>query len=532
MKKKRFKRFLTVMVTLLSVICTTLLGLGISHLVHISTDKSMIGKTQTGFAMDDMGNRISNIPYDDYLTGMDQPSGSVIPDELHENNRAEDNTDAIQKTINLLSDTDGGVVYIPKGTYKISTVELKSNVTLFVSEYAVLVSLNYEENEASDHPIKNAVIFGENAKNIAVVGGGTIDGCGESYTNEAKNPEPFYALENFNLYTRVIESRKRVRMEKTSNRNNVIQFYQCSNVKIENIRMKDAAAWTCVLSDSQYITIENVVIDNNMHVANTDGIDIVGSSNVTIKHCFIATGDDAIVLKPIDNEIRNVEISNCIISSFANCFKIGTETLFSVMNVSVKDCYFFLPDGITGGYAGIAIESADGSQISDITVSNIEMDGISSPLLIWLGNRFKFDNKSVGSIDSISIMNIKATNAELPSAITGCQNDGNTYYVTNVKLSDFNVTYRNTKESISIKKNVGMSAMSGYPEITRVSHIYFLSHETSRYWDLPCYGFFIRNVTDITTENIFVVPRDVNTREFAYLTETDANVSNLYDGNE
>lgn len=240
------------------------------------------------------------------------------------------------------------------------------------------------------------------------------------------------------------------------------------------------------------------------------------------KHCFIATGDDGIVLKPIGNEIRSVKISDCVIASYANCFKIGTETLFDVTDIAVENCRFFLPDGTTGGYAGLAIESADGSNISNVVIKNIEMDGISSPLLIWLGSRFKYDNKEVGSIDNISITNVKAVNTELPCAITGCRHRGKTYDVTNIRLSNIDIRYRDTNENLSVRKRTGMYAMSGYPEITRVSHIYFLSHEASKYWDLPCYGIFVRNAKGVEIDGFSVAPRSANKRAFAALVDTDA----------
>lgn len=100
----------------------------------------------------------------------------------------------------------------------------------------------------------------------------------------------------------------------------------------------------------------------------------------------------------------------------------------------IDNCYFFLPDGITGGYSGIAIESADGAVIQNITAENIKMDGISSPVLIWLGDRLKYDKKTVGGIDGVVIKNVSAQNTEMPSAITGCKHDGEIYRVKNVSL--------------------------------------------------------------------------------------------------
>ena len=265
-----------------------------------------------------------------------------------------------------------------------------------------------------------------------------------------------------------------------------------------------------------YVT--DLVIDNHMHVANSDGIDICGGTNIKIEHGFIATGDDGIVLKPSDYEIRNVDKTDCIISRYANCFKIGTETQMDVSGVTVKNCYFFLPCGITGGYSGIAIESCDGSNVSDISVSDIKMDGISSPLLIWLGNRFKYDKEEVGSIHGVNISNVTAANTEMPSAITGCIDDENkTHYVQNVALNNINVSCRDTGEDLHIRKTIGESAMSGYPDITRVSHIYFISHELSKYWDLPCYVMAVRHVRNVTYDDYSVTPRTCNTRDKFYV---------------
>lgn len=57
--------------------------------------------------------------------------------------------------------------------------------------------------------------------------------------------------------------------------------------------------------------------------------------------------------------------------------------------------------------------------------------------------------------------------------------------------------------------------MKDYPDITRVSHIYFISHEMSDYWDLPCYGIFIR-YADTDYSGYRCVPRSCNTRKFDY----------------
>lgn len=472
-----------------------------------------LGKADTEYKADESGCRIKNIPYSDYISEKEIPQGALVCN-ISESNSGVENARLIQEQIdNASRNSSGGTVAIPKGKYKTTTIELKSNVTLFIQKGAELVCVECDENEPSQVKVKSGVLFSENATDITVTGGGIINGSGESYTLEPECEKPLYALERFNLYTRVIESRKRLRKAKPVHRPSVIHFKNCNNVNVSNLILKNSAAWTFHVENCKDVEINNFIIDNHMHVANTDGIDISGGENIEIHHSFIATGDDGIVLKAADNPIKNVEVRNSVISSFANCFKIGTETRKDISDISVKDCFFFMPDGITGGYAGVSIETADGSNISDVVVSDIRMDGISSPLLIWAGNRMKYGENAIGKVENVVIKNIEADNVELPSAINGCKTETGENTIRNVRLENINARYRDTKESLSVLKRVPEYSLGGYPEITRVSHVYFFSHPMSRYWDLPCYALFIRNAENVEMKEFQCIPRTVNKRE-------------------
>lgn len=517
-KNKALSIIVKIVALLLAVIILFLSVFAVSYVRQASRDNATLGRVDTKFYTDESGNRIANIPYSEYVSDVSQPQNYVSVEGLSENNSGEENTALIQDTIDKLSASGGGVVYIPQGRYKITTVNLKDDITLFISDNAELVSLTCDENIVSSRPLTNSVIYAENAKNISITGGGTINGMGETYTNEPEEDEPFYALEKFNTYIRVIEARKRIREAKEYPRYNILNFYNCENVNINKVILKDSANWTFIVNDCDNVKINDLIIDNSMHVANSDGIDIKGGENIVIDHCFIATGDDGIVLKPIDAPIKNVSVSNCTISSYANCFKIGTETQMDVDNVNVKDCYFFMPNGITGGYSGIAIESCDGARVTNINVSDITMDGVSSPILIWLGNRMKYDKNEVGTIDGVYIKNVTAKDTEMPSAITGCiDGENETHYVKNVELENIDVTYRDTQEDLYIRNNLGEYTMKGYPEITRVSHVYILNHNLSKYWDLPCYGLLVKHAENIKYDDYNVVPRSCNQRDKLYI---------------
>ena len=58
----------------------------------------------------------------------------------------------------------------------------------------------------------------------------------------------------------------------------------CSQIKLFNLILENAAMWTLNINSSNNVNISNVVINNNRHVANCDGIDICGSSNVVVKN--------------------------------------------------------------------------------------------------------------------------------------------------------------------------------------------------------------------------------------------------------
>lgn len=264
------------------------------------------------------------------------------------------------------------------------------------------------------------------------------------------------------------------------------------------------------------VKIQSFIIDSHMHIANSDGLDICGGENYEINHCFIACADDAVCIKTPEYPLKHVKVSDCILTSCANCFKIGTETQFDVSDIKVESCHFFMAVNLTYGYSGIAVESCDGAKVKNVFVSDITMQGVSSPFLVWLGRRFRYDKKEVGEVENISFRNIYAENIEMPCAVVGCVKGLKKHRVKNVSFENVTAVYRDTDENLNIRKRVGEYTMKGYPDIPRVSHIYHKSHEQSKYWDLPCYGICLKHTENVSPDNITVTPRKCNTRPFAY----------------
>lgn len=460
----------------------------------------------SGYQADQTGNWMSNIPWKSYIRPVELPADAVVPEGLSEDGSGEENSKRVQYAVDAVSRQGGGTVQIPAGTYPISTIVLRDHVTLYVSPGAKLVSLTLEQNQHASEPLHGGVIYAEGAQDFCVTGGGIICGSGTTYTKEPETELPLAPLEEFNLYERVIAARRRIRHAKKVDRYSILYFSGCRNFSVHDIVLENSATWTFPLHRCEEAEISHLIINNHLHNGNSDGIDIAGSSRITISHCYIATGDDAIVLKSQAGEIHQIRVSDCELCSFANAVKIGTETQYDVSDIEVKNCTLFLPDGIVGGYAGIAIESADGSRIRNVRVSDIRMKGVSAPILIWLGRRKRFEKKQVGEITDITIERIEAEDVELPSAIVGCQED-RVYRVERVTLRSIHAVYRETGERLNVRQHVLEHAMGDYPEIVRVSHVYRSPHEKSSYWDLPCYGLFARHVRGLSMTDVTVTPR-------------------------
>lgn len=475
--------------------------------------------------MDESGNFIANIPFERYLYTPEYPSDEKIFDILdYGASTSADftvNRTAINNAISAANAAGGGIVLVDGGEYTCANIRLLSYVTLRISRGSALVNINYDTavsqnadyfSSDEDAAVYNGFIYGTGLTDVTIEGPGKLKGNGATYCDPAPDGSLFYPLDKFNLKTYVLEHRKRIMPGKDAetNRNYIIALTDCKNVAVRNIELYESASWTCRMEGNEDLHISNVVVNNNIRVANSDGIDILGGADVVVENCFIATGDDGICLKTEKTSpaLSGVTVANCEVISLANCFKIGTETYHDISDVTVSDCSFYMP-GIAGGYSGIAIEATDGGKTSEIRISDITMHNVTAPMLIWLGNR-----NGNSELENVTVENITADQCDLPSAVTGHKYGK----VKNVTLKNFDVTYRSATSDLKIYKGdsvyCGALNMNGYPEITRVSHIYLINHELSFYWDLPVYGLYVNHAEGVGVENFNVIPRPAETRPF------------------
>ena len=472
------------------------------------------------------GDYSSYLPIDKYISAENAPEKVLDIRSFGADISRSDNADAINKAIDEGS-KNGGTVLVSGGRYFCSTVFLKSNVTLFVEKNSCLEAVKSGKGFS-----ENAFIFADKCENIEITGGGKFVGNGHLFGFKPIKDNCFEAQQVIDVISMRQEYRARLRFSHPSKYGNLCLIRDSKNINIHNCIFEDSAYWTLKLLNCEDVAISDFVINNNRHVANSDGIDITSSSNVNVSHCFISTADDGIVLKNASwlkstGEMHSVFVRDCEVISATNAFKIGTETTFPIKNITVENCRFFMTDLYPGSVSGISIESSDGSVVSDITIRNIEMNRCTCPLFIRLNDRNRasqvtevtahatelkvnsasavsktedknrFDFK--GEIKNILIENIKAQNIEIPVIIAGCRQKGKTQYIENVTLNNFDLSYR---DAVEIKDN-----RLFIPEYAKEYP------ESWRFRNLPAYALWARHAKNIQVENFSCVPVKNHHRE-------------------
>jgi hypothetical protein len=272
-------------------------------------------------------------------------------------------TAALQKTIDTANAAGGGVVYFPVGRFLSGTITLKSNVTLYLAPGAVLLG----SSRIEDYPIKH-LIYAQGVTNVAIEGGGAIDGQGDSFLDKNLKPLPRPSP--------------------------LIEIWDARGVRIQDVTIRNAPAWTIHPKNCDGVKIRGVSILNNFRGINTDGIDIDSSRNVVISDCHIEAGDDCIVLKTTrrgegePQPLENVTVTNCVLRSAASALKLGTESHADFRHCVFSNCV------IRDSRTGIALLAKDGGTMEDIRFQNIVMttqpkwgQGVEWPIVIDIEKR-------------------------------------------------------------------------------------------------------------------------------------------------
>ncbi|MCH5687725.1 glycosyl hydrolase family 28 protein [Niabella sp. W65] len=216
-----------------------------------------------------------------------------------------------------------------------------------------------------------ALLVAVDRKNIGIEGRGIIDGQGSAL-------KAVHILKD-----------TRPEGQRWGRRPFLLRVVRCDNVIVKDISLNYAGAWTSHYFQSRNIEIENVKI-RSTGVAHNDGIGIDGCQDVNISNCDVVSGDDALVFKTTSSKMacKNITVRKMRLKSSQAGIKIGTESMAGFEDIDIRDCYIYETRN-----GGIKLLSVDGAPIKNITIADVKMNDVRTPILLRLGSRLNVFRK-------------------------------------------------------------------------------------------------------------------------------------------
>jgi polygalacturonase len=400
-------------------------------------------------------------------------------------------TAAINKAIDAASAAGGGTVVFPAGSYLSGSIHLKSHVALYLGQGATIVAsgdpLAYDPPEPNPWDKyqdfghshwHNGLIWGENLEDISILGPGAIYGKGLT------------------------------RADKPGVGDKAIALKLCRNVTIRDITILHGGHFGILATGVDNFIVAGIKIDTNR-----DGIDIDSCRNVRVSDISVNSPfDDGICLKAdyslgFFRDTENVTITNSEVSgfdegtfldgtyqskTFANRpghsgptgrIKFGTESSGGFKNITISNCVF-------DHSQGLALETVDGGDLEDVTISNITMRDVSnSPIFLRLGERLRSpEGTPVGHLRRVNIANVVVygSNPRYASVISGIPG----HEIEDVRLSNIQFYY-----------DGGGTAADAALVLAEKERAY---PEPTMFGTTPAYAFYIRHVKGIEFDNVQV----------------------------
>lgn len=265
-----------------------------------------------------------------------------------------DCTAAFRRAIEQCSQTGGGKVIVPPGTYLSGPIHLRSNVNLEVQEGA---TIKFSQNPKDYLPVVfsrwegvellnySPFIYACSQQNIALTGKGTLDGQSDNehwwpWKNQGRPDRT--AL--FEMAEKGIAVKERVFGEGHYLRPQFIQPYLCRNVLIDGLTMRNSPMW-----EIHPVLCRNVIVQNahiSSHGPNNDGCDPESCTDVLIKDCYFDTGDDCIAIKSgrnadgrrLHTPTENIVVQGCRMKDGHGGITVGSEISGGVRNLFAENC--------------------------------------------------------------------------------------------------------------------------------------------------------------------------------------------------
>jgi hypothetical protein len=214
-----------------------------------------------------------------------------------------DSTTALQEAIDGLA--PGGVLYLPAGHYRSGSLELKSEMTLYLDFGALLQG----SPDPEKHRFQKSFLYflrGSDLHDVRIAGPGIIDANGDA-----------------------VRTAWQTKLNQTKVPGRALLLQRIRNLELRDVTVRDSYSWNVHIVESDHVRIHNVKVLSNVTHSNGDGFDIDGCVDMEMRNCFVYAEDDAISPKASwsHRTPEKYRIRDCILwSQNATGIRLGDET--------------------------------------------------------------------------------------------------------------------------------------------------------------------------------------------------------------
>lgn len=269
---------------------------------------------------------------------------------------------------------DPGVLYYGPGVHEVGRLQVDSGKTLYLAAGAVLRCVVREDEKYSISQYSGLKTYPPaielRGERIAVRGRGMIDG----------SRLPTHARQLVHVRGR--------------------------DILVEGVILHDSPTWNMPIRESDRVTVRGVKILGRR--ANSDGIDICNSRDVTVEGCFLRTLDDLIVVKSDKGrgEVRRILARQCVLwNEVAHALSVGAELREPVDDVRFVDCDIIHDRGREWS---LRVFHCDGAPVSNIAFEDIRVEESKRLASVWIGKAVWSRDAERGRIDGVRFTRIQA----------------------------------------------------------------------------------------------------------------------------
>jgi hypothetical protein len=223
---------------------------------------------------------------------------------------------------------------------------------------------------------------------------------------------------------------------------------QGQDITIDGVVLRDSSTWTIPIRQSDRVQVRNVKLLG--YRANSDGIDICNSRDVTVERCFIRTLDDLIVVKTDQRQgaARRIVARECVLwNEVAHALSIGAELREEVEDVLFTDCDVIHDKGREWT---LRVYHCDAARIHNVRFENVRIEESPRLISLWIGKAVWTRDEERGHIAGVTFKDIRAQADPLRVELKGYDE---THLVENV-VFDRVVANSRPLTSVDVKTNL------------------------------------------------------------------------------